>query len=229
MASSVDICNLALSHIAQGTVIKSIDPPDGTFPAEVCAQHYPTARDLLLEMHAWRFATSRAKPAAVESPSDVWNYAYDLPTGLIRPLVLLAPGEPDSSKGHRFTVELDYVTDDVILLANISEPTLRFIKRVEKTSRFTPGFVHALSWLLAHFIAGPITKKSSIVESTFKVFQAQFAMAAGMNAMAGDDSSYKVFMPDSLMARGLLSTTGLEATVDNIGLLPDGLILRDGG
>ena len=60
MASEVDICNLALSHLGDTATIASLDPPEGSAQAEHCARFYPIARDSLLEMHAWGFATSRA-------------------------------------------------------------------------------------------------------------------------------------------------------------------------
>ena len=60
MASEVDICNLALSHLGDNATVASIDPPEGSAQAEHCSRFYPIARDTLLEMHNWNFSTRRA-------------------------------------------------------------------------------------------------------------------------------------------------------------------------
>src|SRR5687767_8634483 len=96
MSSEVDIANLALSHLGDEANVVAIDPPDGTVQASHCGRFYPIARDLLLEMHPWTFATRRATLAEVTNPvEDDWTYAYTLPTGCIRPLSALLPGQPE--------------------------------------------------------------------------------------------------------------------------------------
>ena len=60
MSSEVAICNLALAHLGDSATVASIDPPEGSAQSEHCARFYPIARDALLEMHAWKFATRRA-------------------------------------------------------------------------------------------------------------------------------------------------------------------------
>jgi hypothetical protein len=231
MASKVDICNLALSHIAQGTVITAIEPePDGSFPAEVCSQQYPIARDILLEMAAWRFATTRVALAEVEHEHTQWRFAYTLPADIIRPLAVLAPEALDDSATERYTIELDQLTETQRIYTNIDQATLRFIVRVDDPNQYTGLFIQALSWLLAHFIAGPITKKTTVIESCYKTFLTHFQLAAGHGASSSDDSSYKSHMPSAMHARGALSQPfGIGPTAgNNIGLLPDGLIDRDG-
>ena len=51
MASVVDICNQALSHLGDSATVASIDPPEGSAQAEHCARFYPAALAALLEMH----------------------------------------------------------------------------------------------------------------------------------------------------------------------------------
>ena len=61
MASDVEICNLALSHLGDTATVASIDPPEGSAQAEHCARFYPIARDALLEKHDWSWATRRSR------------------------------------------------------------------------------------------------------------------------------------------------------------------------
>lgn len=57
MTSAVDLCNLALQKLGAAR-ITSLDTPDSV-EAELCALHFPMARDAVLEEHTWSFASSR--------------------------------------------------------------------------------------------------------------------------------------------------------------------------
>ncbi len=115
MTTEVTISNMALSHIGDAAVVTSIDPPDNSTQAQRCAQFYPEARDALLEMHDWNFATKRTYPAMLSSPVDAtvvggggavvttttfmpgtqvptpWKYVYQAPTDMIRARAILDP------------------------------------------------------------------------------------------------------------------------------------------
>jgi hypothetical protein len=208
MASKVDICNLALSHIAQAVNITSIEPPDGSAFAEHCAQHYPTARDMCLEMHEWTFATTRQVLSAVDLPAEVsqWRYAYDYPTGVIRPLAILLPQCTDDTQGQPYRIEVDALTDDRIILTNVQDATMKYIRRNDDPVQYTPLFVIALSWLLAHFIAGPITKKASIVDACEKQWEKWMKRATGANAQSTDESAYKRHVPEHIRQRDTIGS-----------------------
>ena len=90
MASEVDICNLALARLGDNATVASIDPPEGSAQAEHCARFYAIARDSLLEMHAWKFATRRVQLAKLTVPSWDWSFAYAEPTGALKLLGVLS-------------------------------------------------------------------------------------------------------------------------------------------
>lgn len=157
MASVVDICNLALAHLGEDATISSIDPPEGSAEAEHAATFYPMARDALLEMHEWRFATKRVLLALTASDTFEWGYAYALPSGMLRALAVLPETSSAEDDGEDFDQQLD--ADDVqIILTNCEDASLKYTARVTDTTRFPPLFVEALSWLLASHLAGPIIK-----------------------------------------------------------------------
>ncbi len=89
MSSEVDIVNLALSNLGEAATVSSIDPPEGSAEAEHAAMFYPMARDSMLEMHEWRFATKRVLLALTGSDTFEWTYAYALPAGMLRALAVL--------------------------------------------------------------------------------------------------------------------------------------------
>ena len=157
MASEVDICNLALARLGDNATVASIDPPEGSAQAEHCARFYPVARDSLLEMHAWKFATRRVLLAQLATDTWNWSFAYAEPTGVLKLLAVL----PASASGDAESQEYEAETDGngtPIILTNQEGASLRYVAHVTDTTGFSPLFVDALAWLLASYLAGPVLK-----------------------------------------------------------------------
>lgn len=205
MSSDVDIVNIALSHLGDEAEVISIAPPDGTIQSKQAGRFYPIARDQLLEMHPWTFATVRVELAVVDdaAPSE-WAYAYALPTKCLKPLAVLAAGALDDSRSEDFIVESS--SDGVALLyTNVQAATLRFIRLIEDTTRFTPGFVTALGRLLASYLAGPIIKGTTgiqVAQSHLKLFALDLANAKTQDSNTGQRSDYRNRVSSTELARG---------------------------
>lgn len=178
MASDVDICNLALGHLGDRATIASIDPPEGSAQAEHCARFYPIARDSLLEMHTWGFATRRVVLAELGSGWPEWQHSYAQPSDALNILAVLPPdadddystqatvwglnsGVPTSAGGRYvpqpFSCEIDPIGEPVIY-TDQEQAVLRYTARVTDPTQFSPTFVMTLSWHLAGLLAGPILK-----------------------------------------------------------------------
>ena len=183
MASEVDICNLALGHIGDSATVSSLSPPEGSAQAEHCARFYPMARDSILEQHPWGFATFRTNLALLSDAWPEWQYCYAVPTDALNILAVLPPlasndysvsystsgsmaygdmsGMPTVSGGNYqpqpYSVEsLDDGTD--VIYTDQESAALRYSARVTDTTKFSPLFTDALSWLLASYLAGPVIK-----------------------------------------------------------------------
>jgi hypothetical protein len=215
VASSIDIANLALSHLGDSANISDFD--EGSTQADHCGRFYPIARDALFEMHDWAFATKRVALAEFSDPPDTaWEYAYALPAGYIKAIAVLAEDAADD-QGQRFEIEAD-ANGNGIVFTNVENATMRFVKRIEDTARFSPLFVNALSRLLASYVAGPLIKGSegmAVGKAQYNVFIVELAAAVG-----SDSNSRHVVQnhtPGSLQARGV--------TV-NEAYLADGRIIR---
>jgi hypothetical protein len=163
MASAVDICNLALSHLGDNATVASLDPPEGSAQAEHCARFYPIARDSLLELHTWGFATRRVQLAQLGSGWPEWDYAYAQPADALNILAVLPPGASDDSSAsgsyipQAFSCEVD-ATGAEVIYTDQAEAALRYTAVVEDTTKFSPLFVMALSWHLASMLAGALIK-----------------------------------------------------------------------
>ncbi|MFV0602029.1 MAG: hypothetical protein ACK5NE_09480 [Brachymonas sp.] len=157
MSNVVDICNLALAHLGDDATVSSIDPPEGSAQAEHCARFYPIARDSLLEMHAWGFATRRAELAQLITPSWGWSFAYARPAGALRILAVLPPGAKGDAQTEDYELECD-ANGKPLIFTNQEQASARYTVPVTDPSVFSPLFVDALAWLLASHLAGPVLK-----------------------------------------------------------------------
>lgn len=176
MASEVDIANLALANLGDAATVSSLSPPEGSAQAEHCARFYPIARDTLLEMHCWNFATRRITLALVASPGTPWSYAYAVPSDAVTLIAVIPIDATDDYAGSINTgytwlpnnvatsyTPVDFVTEtdadgNRIILTDQATAVLRYVARVTDTMRFSPLFVTALSWLLSSMLAGSLLK-----------------------------------------------------------------------
>jgi hypothetical protein len=187
------------------------------------------ARNALLEMGSWGFATRRAKLAPlVPLPSDgldidengclvgPWRHMYALPSGVINALAVQeqqAPGEYEAWFGP---VEHDYfppypqgylpvpgaplvvpqpfaietrVDGSQMVLTNVCDAVLRYTTLVEDTTKFSPLFTLALSYLLASMLAGPLIKGDAGMAAATQQMEAFNAVKG--QAMASDANQRK--------------------------------------
>lgn len=179
MASEVDICNLALGHLGDVANLSSISPPDNSAQAFHCARFYPIARDSLLEMHPWGFATRRAQLALYAGvTSNQWSFVYAGPSGAVNYLRVIDPTAPDDFSAaiplpntipgatnagqgvytpQPFAVETDADGDDLVY-ANQENAVMVYTTLVTDATKFSPLFTESLSYLLAAKLAGPLIK-----------------------------------------------------------------------
>lgn len=176
-ATEVDICNLALSFIGDTAKVLSIQPPDTSTQARLCAQMYPMALTATLEMHHWAFATRRAELALVDmTPIEEhvghehehvwgtncdcseWDYFYVLPNKFLRPIAVLPMGSTDDYTGSSdFTIQKDSL-GTVRLYTDVKDAVLLYTEYIDEPQLFPPNFRIVLAWHLASMLAGPLIK-----------------------------------------------------------------------
>lgn len=193
MASIIDICNTGLAHVGDDNVISSIDPPDGSTQAGYCKRFYPIARKEMIERFVWPFACKRQALPTVTNPSQVWGFAYGMPSDCIRPVRVLSAQAATSllwelSNGRISHLSLfderasaPYEVEDNVLLTHEPDAVLLYLRDVVDTTRFTPLFVSGLGFLLASYLAGPIVRGSEGAKSA-QSYRA-LALAQGDAAM----------------------------------------------
>lgn len=182
MASEVDICNIALAHIGDTATVASINPPEGSIQSEHCQRFYPIARDTLLEMHTWDFATTRIKLEALTTTVSEWDYVYQIPNNMLNLWAILPPeAEDDYSTRFGPTDIYGYTANNVpwnyagqyvpqpftmeilsdgtkVIMTDQESAWARYSVRTTDTSKFSSLFITTLTWHLASYLAGPVIK-----------------------------------------------------------------------
>ena len=201
MASEIDICNLALSHLGDTATVASIDPPEGSAQAEHCSRFYPIARDAMLELFHWKFATRRATLALLTADSWDWNYAYGKPADALKILAVLPAGASSDDESAEFDIESD-TSGTTVILTDEEGASLKYIALVTDTIVFPPLFVMALSWQLASLLAGPILKgDAGAAEAKRCAGLAQAYLAQAAQSDANQRKVRPVHTPDWMAAR----------------------------
>lgn len=222
MVTAVDICNMALSHIGEVAEVTSISPPDGSAQAALCARFYPIAREAVLQMHSWTFATKRAVLVALDPDThtnEAWEFGYAIPADCMTPLAVLPEGaaptdlsvyeirDPLSRQSYRtapiqFTVEHN-ADNEPALWTNLEDARLLYQAFVTDPQLFSPLCVDALSWKLASFLAGPILKGEmglKVARQASEMFMFYLQQAATRDANTVERPP--VHVPSWLAARG---------------------------
>lgn len=106
MATEVDIANLALARLGDRANIASFT--EGSPQSDHCARFYPIARNSLLEMHPWGFATYRETLALMSSNVTEWAYMYAQPELLVNVLGIYAADAVDDYSTPVVTSSSEY-------------------------------------------------------------------------------------------------------------------------
>lgn len=217
MASVVDICNLALSHLGDRATLASIDPPEGSAQADHCARFWPIARDEAISQFDWGFASRSAETALLADlvqDDSRWRYAYARPADYLVARELTYPNGEITVWDHNSPLfEEGTLADGTpVLFAATDLAALRYTRRVADASRYPPLFVSAVSYLLASYLAGPVVKGRSgvgMADKMMAMWRAKLGEAETLDA--NQRHSTTRFTPAAVRARGAMGhTTTLE-------------------
>lgn len=142
MTDPIAICNNALSDIGLQPILSF---SDGSTRANLCRDKFPSARDAVLELHPWNFATFYATLAAnptTETSSYQYTYQYPLLTDPYCLRVLEAQNDVKFEIGRH----KDYGR---VLWSDAENIRIRYIGRVEDTGVWNELAVKALEKMLA--------------------------------------------------------------------------------
>lgn len=176
MASTIEICNQALTKIGSTRITSLLD--DSKQAASLNAI-YDIKRQAELAAHPWVFAMGRAQlPALATAPLFGWAREFPLPTDFLR---MVEVGEyfvlyqPD--------VVLFEIEGNSILCDEGSPLNIRYVKNITNAGLFTALFVEVLACRLAAELAEDITQSLSKRQAAEEAYEKAVRAARRANAI----------------------------------------------
>lgn len=195
MASKIDVFNLALGHIGVSSTVA--DELERSPERVICSRYWDTCRDALLSYKdmPWGFATARVTLANIGTPPTGWGYRYRYPNDSVNALAIVGgTGRVENIQARpKFTIQWE--ADGRVILADIDEAVLLYIKRIEEAERWPSSFVEAMAYRLASMIVMPLKNDKALRSDLLTLADqfAQIAMAASLNEGEPDNAPVSIY------------------------------------
>lgn len=174
MASSVDICNLALNEIGE-TQITELG--EDSKAARLCNLIYADTRDEVLRAHPWNFAIKRVALAQLTTtPAFEFSYEFQLPADCLR----VIRTDDDLSS---------YRIEGRKLLSNNCTVKIEYISRVEDTTQFDALFIEVLVVRMAAKLAYNISDNNTLTQLLEQKYRDRMRQAKSMDGQEGTPRS----------------------------------------
>lgn len=180
--AEVHICNLALGHVGDESVIQSLT--EESKAARRCKLVYADARDHLLEAHDWSFARRHVLLALSGDPAPgLWTFAYARPADAqaIRRIYDKSADLTLTQEPEPFEIGFGNEAERLIF-TDVKQAQCRYTARITDATRYSQGFIHALSLKIAVAIAMPMTGSRQILSDVSARYTAAFKEATTMDA-----------------------------------------------
>lgn len=182
--TETDICNSALAKVGAERITSLSDENER---ARLCKEQYPKVRDALLASHPWNFAIER-KALAVSPDEPVYGFTYkfQLPADCFRVLEVWSNEEDWQREG-------DYIVTDS---ADIS---IKYIKKIESTAKYSATFAEALAAKLAADICYSLVQSTTLKQAL--IDEAKMAVREARSYDAQEGTPQRVTANDWLVSR----------------------------
>jgi hypothetical protein len=194
MATPVEICNMALGHLAAGE-IASLD--ERSPEAAACNRFYDVSLEATLRAFDWKCARRTEALALVEEePTLEWLYSYRTPAGCLAARRIPSGVVPEPQESR---IPFEMASDDAgdLIYTDQPEAELEFTKLVEDTSKFPSDLVLAHSLYLASLIAPSVTRgdpyklgERALARFQLQIGKAEVASARERQARPDPDSEF---------------------------------------
>jgi hypothetical protein len=152
----LEICNMALSHLATGKEIQNLDT-DESEEAASCRRFLKKVIRTAQREFPWpvfeRYATLAL---LVEEPNSEWAYSYRLPIDCAIPLKLLS-GQRVDSVTTRIPFTKSHDSTGPLIFTDLEDAELKYCCYSEDNRLFDSDFEMAISLLLAFYISPRVT------------------------------------------------------------------------
>lgn len=190
MASSTEICNIAISHIGVGKEIGNLET-EKSAEAAACRRFYNTARDEILTDAEWYFTSKTVTLGLVEKdPTTEWYYSYRYPSDCLFFRRIFSGLDVDNRQ-----TKVPYVlfedSSGILIYTNCDQAVGEYTFRNENVNQYPSKFVLALSYLLAFYIAPRLTAGDPFKLRKEMWDAYQFKLSQAKSLMSNEQQNYE--------------------------------------
>ena len=176
MPSDIEICNVALSRVAQTQPIVSFS--EKSKAAELCSVFYKQLRELVLTDFPWPFAESIVTLADIGTPAPGWAFRYRYPADCLKVREIIQPGQRSPLTADlQIPFRIGYDVGGRVIHTDQPDAGVRFTFRVEDSTFFDALFTDALAWRLAMELALPLSSKPELQQFATQQYGAALTSA----------------------------------------------------
>ena len=187
--TAVDLVNRGFGKIDARTIQAFTD---GTTDADLATQYYESTLEELLAEHPWRFATTRVQLSQATA-LDGWDYAFTLPSDLVR-IVELADNE-----NFNGSATFRHHREGRLILTYASTCWLRYVKRFTTVAQMPALFQEALAQRFASYVARHLNRSQSLADALYE--QSERTLAKAKSAEAQEEPHEEHPEPSWVTAR----------------------------
>lgn len=170
--SVIEICNNALQCLKAERIMSLTD---GTEPANLCNQVWPSVRDAVLRSHPWNCATKLVQlQQSSTAPAWKWGYAYPLPSDCLRILEVVGEDEHPVSDWEQMSGEILCNEDSPVYMA--------YVRREEDPTKYDALLCKVMEAALAAEIAYPLTASVTARQTAEALLDQRMREARGVDA-----------------------------------------------
>lgn len=193
MPSVIEICNLSLSRIGQGS-INSLT--EASPQAQICNLLYANCRDALLREFPWNFATKNMLLAEVTQTVPGWTYVYQYPPQALWVRKVFSAGSADTEIPSEY--EVVSTGTEKFICCDVYEAYAKCTIKLHDPALFDPLFVEALTYKLASELTMPLTNSSGKTQEVLAKYQLAMANARLAGAVEGGAKKPEGHKPQSV-------------------------------
>ncbi len=175
MASSVEICNMALGELGVSE-IQAIgeDSPQG----KKCELYYDRVVREVLRTHEWSFATVNQSLARhSDDPPPDWVYRFDFPPDCERVIKVYVDGSSRSDVPIEYELQLLDDKSGVTMLSDTEDLGLRYVTSEIPSAMWDSMFLDSVVWRMAEKLAVPLTRKAELRSNALQMYRVSLGTA----------------------------------------------------
>lgn len=168
--TDLEVCNRALSLLGEGTVA-ALTAGEALSDSRVghCLTQLPFAKGEFLSLYDWGFARQQAELVAAATPPLNWAYAHTLPADFKRLTAVYAAEEAAAATGLWSQVK-QFALGQGQIRSKFEFVAIEYINDCP-FSAWPPGALTAISRLLAHYLAVPVTGQLKLAQMLLQTYE----------------------------------------------------------